>query len=461
MTSDRLFVGADLGTSSLKCGLFDLGGQRIAAAKVAYPTHQCGDAAEQNADDWWAALKRGIGQLLPGVEPSRVAALSVGGHAPSPVFVDRALKPVAPVMTWLDRRSAPQRDQLASRLGRFPETGPERLLCQVAARLMCLRDNSAEQFQKIDCVLHSGDYLVARLTGKKLNTSPTVADVLAAADLPPRIFTALHLPAGEIVAEIVADVAAELGLEPHTLIIAAGLDSFLASIGSGVSQPGDACLSIGSSAGVSLLTDSGCVGRFEWCGHQMLSRPLPWGGRLFEWLPAAAATFDLAHLLVAAARLAPPSSSQLSFKELVDEHSCDDQKIRQLIASAAREHEPPVIVRLVLDAIFLCQRRVLDDFEIQAGPVRRTVTVGALSAYPEVSQLQADILGRKLDLPEYTESGTLGAAILAAIAIEHCGAPTALARMARIERSVTPRKGVAAHYRQLISGNDAERDFTS
>ena len=187
MISDPLFLGVDLGTSALKCGLFDLAGNCRAAVRIAYPTLESALGAEQHAADWWQARVSATRRCIAAVETNRIVAICVGGHAPSPAIVDARFQAVAPVMPWIDTRSSAEHDRIIDRLGRSPANGPERLMAQLAARAAWLRRTAPADFARVVSILHSGDYLIARLTGRAISTSPRVDEVLAAADVDVRL----------------------------------------------------------------------------------------------------------------------------------------------------------------------------------------------------------------------------------------------------------------------------------
>ena len=153
--------------AALKCGLFDRIGNCTSAARVAYPTREFDGGAEQQAGDWWTALSEGVAIATAKVDRTRIAAMGVGGHAPSPVLVDADLRPVAAVLPWFDDGCKPERERLLETLDRLPASGEERLMIQVAARAMWLRRTAPRDFARAASVLHSGDYLVAWLTGRR------------------------------------------------------------------------------------------------------------------------------------------------------------------------------------------------------------------------------------------------------------------------------------------------------
>jgi sugar (pentulose or hexulose) kinase len=449
--SSPLFLGVDLGTSALKCGLFDLAGNCAAAARISYPTNEWEGGAQQHCADWWIALSSALRVVTAPIDRRRIAAIGVGGHAPSPVFVDAHLRPVWPVLPWIDGRSTLERDQILEVLARAPENGPERLMVQIAARAMWLRKNAPGEFAQAACVLHSGDYLIARLSGRRVTTSPNVPDVFAAAKLSLALLPENECRPGEVVGEISSAAAEELGLEASLRVVSGGLDSFLASVGSGMREPGDACLNTGSAAVVAMLAPAECAGRFEWMGFPILSRLIRPGGRTLQWAARLAGADDsLAGLLAQAAHWQPPLSIHCRLAHFMREANGEDREVRSALADLAARYSPSETCRLLVDAIFLSQRRTLEELEQQAGPAWHVRSVGGLAAYPEINQLQADILGRALEVPRITESGALGAAMLAATALGHCTAREAASRMVRPHRTYEPHEEIGRIYDGLF-----------
>ena len=75
MKSDRaVFLGVDVGTTSVKAGLVDASGQGLLQASREYPSYPMGQSrVEQSAWDWWdaatAAVRR-LGEKASGASPS-------------------------------------------------------------------------------------------------------------------------------------------------------------------------------------------------------------------------------------------------------------------------------------------------------------------------------------------------------------------------------------------------------
>ena len=77
MTADSLFVGLDLGTSSLKAVAVGAGGEVAARAHASYPTARPEPgAAEQSPADWWAAVEAAVAALAPAARRPNAGARS-------------------------------------------------------------------------------------------------------------------------------------------------------------------------------------------------------------------------------------------------------------------------------------------------------------------------------------------------------------------------------------------------
>ena len=450
---DPLFLGVDLGSSSLKCGLFNLMGGCAGAVRVGYPTREWEGGAEQRCGDWWQALNAGFRRATAGVDLSRIVAIGVGGHAPSPVIVDSRLRAVSPVLPWFDGRSRAYRDRLIGELGRAPEHGAERLMVQWAARALWLRDTEPAAFSRAACILHSGDYLVARLTGRRVMTSPRVSAIFAKAGLPLSLLPETECRPGERAGEILPEIARAWELGAAVPVIAGGLDSFLGTVGSGLREPGDACINTGSSAVVAVLDRPGRIGRFEWAGYPIQSRPTFPGGRI---LPVARRSNDpdgsSTDRLREAARQSPPARILRPLVGRLRDAKRDDGEIRDWLAESAQQATPSEMDHLRLVAVFRGQRDALEELERKCGPVSRVRAVGGLAALPELNQLQADVLGRVVEVPRITDSGVLGAAMLAATELEICTPREASSRMVTVERFAVPRGEIAPAYEELFEG---------
>ena len=113
-----LYLGVDLGTSSMKVLLVDQTGKVCKTASRSYPLEfpQPG-WSQQNPDDWWNALCQCIPELLDGEDASQIAGLAVGGQMHGLVVLDENDAVIRPAILWNDGRTAKETETLNNDFG--------------------------------------------------------------------------------------------------------------------------------------------------------------------------------------------------------------------------------------------------------------------------------------------------------------------------------------------------------
>ncbi len=106
----RTILAIDLGTSGPKVALVSAAGEVLALEFEETPLHLLpGGGAEQNPDDWWAAIKQATRRLLARaiVPVDSITALCCTTQWSGTVAVDRSGRPLMNAIIWMDSRGAP------------------------------------------------------------------------------------------------------------------------------------------------------------------------------------------------------------------------------------------------------------------------------------------------------------------------------------------------------------------
>ncbi len=444
MHHEPLLLGLDLGSSALKCVLVDAGGRSRGQARVEYASLPVeGGGCEQDPHDWWRALARGIGRVVDDSARARVVAIGLAGHAPSPVFVDGDLEPVASVAPWFDPRPKRYWPRLLECVG--DARAGDRLTLETAARALCVRAQAPGTLERARHVLQGSDYLASRLVGQAVSSSALDRAILELAGLEGALVVQAS-PPGSVVGELGEDAASELGLPEGIPVVACGVDTFTASIGSGARAAGDACVSTGSSSVAALLTTPRLTTCPSWAGHPIVSRQARVGGRLLETVSALVAPRGCLDRLISKAAETIPSRwlDPWEFSLLEGDERETRANLARLAASVSTER----LVHAVLSAIVLAQRSALENLEAQTARAIRLRSVGRVAQSAAFVQLQADVFGREIEVPEAAEPGALGAAIVAAVAAGIHTPENASNSMTRISWSREPRPIIFERFEQ-------------
>lgn len=304
--------------------------------------------------------------------------------------------------------------------------------------------------------MQSGDFLISRLTGRCVMTGAISREICAAGDLSLDLLPKTEVEAGELVGGVSMDAAEQLGLPVATPVVTGGLDSFLASFGSGICEPGDACINTGSSTIVALVTAPNNLARFQLGEYALMSQPVRLGGSILSWVQEySGRKTSLPDLLLQATQLPTSILGQDALGVFLSDMNVAEHEGRDMYQKLSQHHSSVENFRFLLDAILLRQRQALNDLQENNAAILRVRSAGSLTTHPEFVQLQADVLGRAIEVPRISESGTLGAAMLAAMELglyrDHREATSRMSGLGKVYR---PREKVAASYDALFQEID-------
>ena len=163
------YIGIDLGTSATKMLLLDE--QGVVHAEVAhdYPLEfpQPG-WSQQDPAHWWQAVKRGMPQLLKGIDAGSVAGIGVAGQMHGLVVLDENDNIIRPAILWNDGRTAKQVDYLNNVIGKdrlSALTANIAFAGFTAPKILWMQENEPENFARIAKIMLPKDYVNYLLTG--------------------------------------------------------------------------------------------------------------------------------------------------------------------------------------------------------------------------------------------------------------------------------------------------------
>jgi len=462
-----VFVGLDLGTSSLKGVAVTPDGEIVARGHAAYrTTRDTAGQAEQDPAAWLAALRDVVRRLTAAAPPPRWRALALSGMLPTLVLTDGEGVPTGPAITWQDARSEPQGDALRVAAARvlggqdelYRHTGQRidgRYLLPMFRRL---RETDPDRVAGATRLMSAKDYLFWWLTRECLTDPSTASGAgcydLASGDWMPRIAALAGVQAVDGPDEASADhgeprlpailpsaatrplharAASHLGLPVGVPVYLGGADSVLAMLALGVTKTGD----VAYITGTSTVIAGYCERLSPDPAQRFLVTPLAgargWGlemdlvstGSAVRWLAGVLGLRDGEHRLMHLAASAPVDDSAappsfLPFLGVGEQGALWDPSLRGTIIGLDLSHGPAELARALVEGIVLESRRCLEVLESQGSPPAplRAAGVGASSSY--FRQQLADASGREVLFPADTGRplSALGAALVAARSAE-------------------------------------------
>ncbi len=260
---DGLVVGIDAGTSSLKVLVLEVAtGRPIVEAAREYPTSSPEPAAhEQDPADWWDAAVSALREVTSRIDPRAITAVGMSGHMHSLLLVGEDDRPIAPALTWADRRVATQTRRLASDPSFRRIAGNDVVDAFTAPKLAWFADRHPGLLARARRLVLAKDFLRFRLTGRWATDETDAVGTLlydlaghawsdqlwAATGADPRL--APEVLASDEVVGIVTEVAArETGLPAGTPVVTGAGDVPAAVLGSGVVSENTMSVNVGTAA---------------------------------------------------------------------------------------------------------------------------------------------------------------------------------------------------------------------
>jgi xylulokinase len=468
----------DLGTTALKCALHDLEGNVIAKASEEYQLiTPDADSVEMEVETYWQAFKSAVAKVLKesGVNAAEIKALGVSAQGETLILVDRDGKPLRRAIVWLDNRAQNEADALGETFGHrnaFQITGQVKLVpTWPASKILWLRQNESEIFEKTYKFLLIEDYFLYRLTGEYVCEGSLVTTTcywnfqtrawwkemlqelgISEQQLPH------YRESGEPVGKLRPEIAAELGLSPGTVACTGALDQACGAIGVGNIKPGIFSENTGAALAICATINQPILdpGNQMPCHYHGLPglymlHTFTSGGIVLRWFRDEFAvmemqvsktsgmdSYDLMGL--EASRIVPGCEGLVMLPHLQGAMAPEaNPKASGVFYGFTLRHGRSHFTRAIMEAVGFIVRRNIEVIQGLGVSVNEVRALGGGARSRVWKQMEADIIGRPVLTTTNEEAATLGAAILAGKAVGlYSSVEEAAERMVQIKERFEP-----------------------
>lgn len=447
-------LGIDIGTSGTKTVLFDETGKTIASDTQEYPLYQPKNGwAEQDPEDWKRATFVSIRNVLnkSGVNPEDVKGVGLSGQMHGAVLLDKDNNVLRKAIIWCDQRSAAECKEITAKVGakRLIEiTANPALTGFTASKVMWVKNNEPEIFEKIRKILLPKDYIRFCLTGEYA-TEVSDASGMQFLDVPNRcwsdeVLSKLGLnkdmlgkvyESQEVTGTITRIVAEITGLKEGTPVVGGAGDQAAAAVGNGIVKEGVISSTIGTSGVVFAYTDKVSIdplGRVHTFCHAV---PNTWhimgvtqgAGLSLQWFrnnfcqPEMASAnlidTDVYQLLDKAADLSGVGANGLVYLPyLMGERTPHlDPDCRGVFFGLSAKHTKRDMLRAIMEGVAFSLRDCLEIIKSMGVDVQEVRASGGGGKSPLWRRIQADVFGTPIYTISSSEGGALGVALLAGV----------------------------------------------
>jgi FGGY-family pentulose kinase len=248
--NQAVYLGIDVGSASVRAGLFDGSGQRLAfAQRPIAQFHPKALFVEQSSADIWAQSCVAVREALASarVDPARVVSVGIDATcslvalAPDgqPVSLAEGGDPAHNIIMWMDHRAAQQQQKInATHDEALKYVGGEVSIEMELPKLLWLKEHYPERYAAVWRFFDLADYLVWRASGADVASvctltckwnylahenrfSDSLLQAVGLHDLKAKV-PPLVLPLGSKAGQLSADAASQMGL-PEGIAVATGI----------------------------------------------------------------------------------------------------------------------------------------------------------------------------------------------------------------------------------------------
>ena len=447
-------LGVDIGTSGTKTVLFSEDGTPVASATYEYPLYTPRNGyAEQDPLDWWHASVSGIKDCLniSRVPAEEIKGIGLSGQMHGLVMLDAENKPIRKSIIWCDQRTANEVAEITEKVGAdrlIDITANPAITGFTAAKIMWVKNNEPENYERCRHILLPKDYIRFMLTGEYA-TEVSDASGMQLLDIPNRCWSdevigklgidkallAKVYESPEITGTITKKAAELTGLKEGTPVVGGAGDNAAAAVGTGVVEDGKAFTTIGSSGVVFAHTSDIAIdkkGRVHTfccavpgCWHvmgvtQSAGLSLKWFRDNLAWAEmetAIAMGVDPYYLMDKEAGSVPIGANRLLYLPYLNGERTPhlDPNARGVFFGLSTMHKKRDMLRAVMEGVSYSLRDCVDVMREMNINVSDMMACGGGGTSPLWRQMLADLYGCPVKTTLNKEGPALGVALLAAV----------------------------------------------
>lgn len=468
-----MYIGIDLGTSSVKILLVDGDGRVIRSASRKYPLYfpQPG-WSEQNPCDWYEQTIAGLKELILDVDKSAIQGISFGGQMHGLVLLDANDQVIRPAILWNDGRTSKENEYLNETIGRKKLT---ELTANIsftgftASKILWVKENEPDNFNKIHKIMLPKDYLAYRLTGvhstdysdasgtllldvKKKCWSKEMCQICHVDEAwLPQLFESFS-----VIGTVKKEVAQILGIGMDVKVIAGAGDNAAAAVGTGTIGEGGTTISVGTSGTVFISSkefvgdDTNALHAFAHAdgGYHLMGCMLSAASANRWWLEDIIGSRDYSGAQEEIKKLGENGVYFLPY--LMGERSpLNDPFARGTFVGMSMDTTKVDMYQAVLEGVAFALRQSVDVARKLGINVLEAKICGGGAKSPLWRKIIANVLNVTLLRPECEEGPSYGAAILAMVGCgKYDSVSKAVDKLIRNEVVEEPKTDLVEKYNQ-------------
>ncbi|MEW6623039.1 MAG: FGGY family carbohydrate kinase [Bacillota bacterium] len=443
-----MYLGIDIGTSSVKAILTD-GSTRI-SDKADYPFFCSGN--EQNPYFIEQTVRTTVARLLSmnHTAATNLKGLSICGHGPSILLIDKSGIPLTNLVTWQDKRALAEAQWLRANFKDFYKDSTS-----YEAKVLWFFKQFPEHFSDSITVLYPKDYILYKLCGRRIIDRSAASTIFFydahaskwgfdKADIPNHVFPQA-VDSFEQVEVTGTEFSRLCGLPDGIPVFAGGIDAYCEALGAGSINPGDLVEGTGTSTCISLCQEeSPCMDLHVVPGRSLIMRSISYTGGSVKWYKSlCAGTGQLDDIEYKPVKL-------IFLPYLIGERSpIWDEKASGVFFGLTEATTGQEMYWALMQGVSFAIKQNIDSIEKEHSAREFINAVGGGANNFQWLQLKANITGKVYNKLENTDAAAFGAAIIAAAGRGEESLSQITARWVKVEKEIIPDNSFHKFYEDL------------
>ena len=420
-------LGIDIGTTSVKATAFAESLKCVHSSTADYTLDTHGDIVEFDAEEYWNIVKAEIERAK---KVCKIDALAVDTQCETLILTDKEGNPLCPAIVWLDNRATEETEIIASHFGHkrvYEVTGqPEITATWPACKLLWVKRNKPEIWEKAESVFLLEDWILFKLTGKFISEKTLQSST---------IYFDIHkgqwwdemldfIGVRKDMLPTLCSSAKLVGEYEGIKVVTGAIDQIAGAIGAGVVKQGTVSVMTGTtmvifmpSENVPEYDETSIVPcHYNYDDKYCLLSWTPTAGMALKWFKnALCESFSFAELDTLAENV-NAGSDGLTFLPYLCGSTMPkyNPDARGSFTGLTAEHTRGHFVRSVMESVACMLKANLDYLGLDIDEIR---AMGGGANSPLWCQMKADMTGKRLVTLKNKETACLGSAILAGVGI--------------------------------------------
>jgi FGGY-family pentulose kinase len=449
MRQETYFVGIDMGTQGVRCGIINGRGNIITAAETNYSIYFPKPGyAVQKPEEWMISFDAVITKCLNDVDDEvrkNIKGITICATSSTVIPVDQNGTALSDAILWMDNRAKKEAEQInATGHPVLKQCGDEVSVEWLIPKALWIKQNDRQVYQKAYKIVEQLDLMNFYLTG---NWSASVCQAtckgnyvsadggwngeyfaqIGLGDYKDKINTKV-LSLGEVAGYLKKELCERYRLPENTPVFQGGIDAHIAMLGMGVCAPGDMGIIMGTSFVHLVLSKKPVYTNGIWGPYKDAVIPglycLEGGqvsaGSITKWfLNEFSVTGDNPYMIMAdeANKTSIGSKGVMTLDFFQGNRTpYKDPHAKGVFYGLTLNHTRGDIYRSILESVAYGTRNIIESMSSDEVNIDRMMVCGGVTKNPHWLKIIADVTGKPITLTKNSfDGGILGCAIVSAV----------------------------------------------